>query len=105
MFVFFRLYVLRTDCLTGAINRHKSGEPVRPTGPTYPPIRPRNNVYVNPNYKPISRTHKPPVPTATQVRPAPPPATIAQDKRDVIIDGVAFESSGRSLVRKDRKYL
>ena len=24
-----------------------------------------------------------------------------QDKRDVVIDGVAFESSGRSLVRKD----
>jgi len=31
--------------------------------------------------------------------------TQAHSTRDVVIDGVAFESSTRSLVRKDRKYL
>ncbi|KAI0731310.1 hypothetical protein C8Q76DRAFT_718438 [Earliella scabrosa] len=94
---------LEIERLKGAINRHKSGEPARPTAPAaVVPTRPRNNVYVNPNYKPPSKTFSPPVPPANQARPAPrPPTSIPQEKRDVLIGGVSFESSGRSLVRKD----
>ena len=96
----------RPDDFLGAINRHKSGEPARPTAPAAAvATRPRNNVYVNPNYKPPSKTFSPPVPPANQARPAPrPPTSIPQEKRDVLIGGVAFESSGRSLVRKDCKF-
>ncbi|KAL6298986.1 hypothetical protein BKA93DRAFT_743152 [Sparassis latifolia] len=86
--------------LSGAINRHKTGEQVsRP--PTYPPARPRNNVYINPNYKPPSKTSKP---ASSTVRPMYQQRSVAPStaqKRDVVISGVAFESSGRSLVRKD----
>ncbi|KAF9785077.1 hypothetical protein BJ322DRAFT_1061198 [Thelephora terrestris] len=77
--------------LSGAIDRHKSGAPYKPPS--------RTNVYVNPNYKPSSR------PNQVQPRPAPyhRPAPIKNtgEKRDVVLNGVAFQSSGRSLVRKD----
>lgn len=82
----------------GAINRHKTFEP-RPRAPAtfHPGNRPRSNVYVNPNYKPSSK------PSSIASTPRPPPAkpTDLNEKRDVVIGGVAFESSGRSLVRKD----
>ncbi|KAI0629145.1 hypothetical protein C8Q77DRAFT_1142373 [Trametes polyzona] len=95
---------LEIERLKGAINRHKSGDPVpRPIAPPANVVRPRSNVYVNPNYKPPVKTTRPPVPpTAVPPRPTPKPVpTLPQEKRDVVIDGVAFESSGRSLVRKD----
>jgi len=50
---------------------------------------------VNPNYKPTQLTRQPPQPQV--VRPAMGP----NQTREVVIGGVAFESSGRSLVRKD----
>ena len=88
----------------GVINRRKAAE----TAPAQPPApstsaRPRSNVYVNPNYKPPSKTARPPAPPP-QPRPAArPPPTLPQEKRDVVLNGVEFESSGRALVRKDRK--
>jgi len=90
--------------LTGAINKHKtSGSQGRPP-PTQPPGRPRNNVYLNPNYKPPSRT-QPQTRQATAIITRPPPSRPAPQAvavpRDIVIGGVAFESSGRSLVRKD----
>ncbi|KAI0741561.1 hypothetical protein C8Q80DRAFT_1221569 [Daedaleopsis nitida] len=93
---------LEIERLRGAITRHKTGEPVRPTGPTSTATRPRNNVYVNPNYKPPSQTFSAPTAIVTQAIPVPRASTtVPRDKHDVVIDGVAFESSGRSLVRKD----
>jgi hypothetical protein len=92
--------------LTGVINQHKN---IGPPGkhPNSQIGRPRNNVYVNPSYKP-------PIKPQPQVRQAssntlktpssrPIPLTIPST-RDVVIGGVAFESSGRSLVRKDCMY-
>ncbi|KAI0766595.1 hypothetical protein BD413DRAFT_480613 [Trametes elegans] len=93
---------LEIERLKGAINRHKTGEtaPRPPTVPTTTYTRPRSNVYVNPNYKPPAP--RPALPVVTQPRATSrPPASIPQEPRDVVIDGVAFESSGRSLVRKD----
>ncbi|KAI0350699.1 hypothetical protein OH77DRAFT_1524704 [Trametes cingulata] len=94
---------LEIERLKGAINRHKTGETTaRPAAPAASVARPRSNVYVNPNYKPPVKTARPVAPVATQPRPVPrPPTSLPQEKRDVVIGGVAFESSGRSLVRKD----
>ncbi|KLO12712.1 hypothetical protein SCHPADRAFT_829126 [Schizopora paradoxa] len=74
--------------LTGAINRHKSGPP-RPTN--------RNtNAYVNPAYKPPSR------PVNSVASSSKSQHTVNGLKlREVMLDGVAFQSSTRSLVRKD----
>ena len=67
-------------------------------GPSHTTGRPRSNVYINPNYKP-STPALPPTRPSLQTRPS---ASLGSDeKRDVVIGGVAFESSGRSLVRKD----
>ncbi|OCH87389.1 hypothetical protein OBBRIDRAFT_759865 [Obba rivulosa] len=96
---------LEIERLTGAINRHKTAPTAR--APAYPaPARPRNNVYVNPNYKPPSKSARPTPPishTPPQAPPSNPPTRppSAAERRDVVIDGVTFESSARSLVRKD----
>ncbi|KAJ8489173.1 hypothetical protein ONZ51_g3066 [Trametes cubensis] len=93
---------LQIQQLESVINRRKAAE----TAPAQPPApstsaRPRSNVYVNPNYKPPSKTARPPAPPP-QPRPAArPPPTLPQEKRDVVLNGVQFESSGRALVRKD----
>ncbi|KAH8983143.1 hypothetical protein EDB86DRAFT_2968062 [Lactarius hatsudake] len=97
--------------LTGAINRHRSTEG-RPL-PSYPTTR---NTYVNPSYKlsssktqvrpgsqtpsaaPTSNTSS--IPT---VRPQSGPGPSQSQPRDVTINGVVFETSKRSLVRKDIK--
>lgn len=76
----------------GAIDRHKSGDHKPPS---------RTNVYVNPNYKPSSRSTQVPTRPAPYHRPVPIKNT--GEKRDVVLNGVAFQSSGRSLVRKDRE--
>ncbi|EMD38925.1 hypothetical protein CERSUDRAFT_92961 [Gelatoporia subvermispora B] len=96
---------LEIERLTGAINRHKTGAPTTARAPAYT-ARPRNNVYVNPNYKPLSKSAKPTPPAPQPPAQAPPsvPPTrplSAAEKRDVVIAGVTFESSARSLVRKD----
>ncbi|KIM62655.1 hypothetical protein SCLCIDRAFT_119208 [Scleroderma citrinum Foug A] len=93
--------------LTGAINWHKSTQ--QPFGSTFGlASNHRSNTYVNPNYKPPSsyRSQAYQSSNSRYVRPPPsmkPEATTqAQPStRDVVIDGVAFESSTRSLVRKD----
>ena len=92
----------------GAINRHRSTES-RP----YPATR---TSYVNPSYKlPSSKTQVRPgsqTPTATPasststssvptVRPQSGPGPSQSQPRDVTINGVVFETSNRSLVRKD----
>ncbi|CDO75838.1 hypothetical protein BN946_scf184951.g36 [Trametes cinnabarina] len=96
---------LEIERLKGAINRHKSGEstaPPRSAGAPAVVARTRSNVYVNPNYKPPAKTVRPPVSAPIHPRPAPRlPVSLPQQKRDVVIDGIAFESSGLSLVRKD----
>ncbi|KAF9071560.1 hypothetical protein BDP27DRAFT_1418912 [Rhodocollybia butyracea] len=68
--------------LTASINMHKS------TLSTRPATGYRSNSYVNPNYKPANKYLST---TST---------TLA---KEVVLNGVAFQSSGRSLVRKDRE--
>ncbi|EIW58789.1 uncharacterized protein TRAVEDRAFT_47931 [Trametes versicolor FP-101664 SS1] len=94
---------LEIERLKGAINRAKTGGPVaRPAVPATNATRPRGNVYVNPNYKPPSQAVRPPVSAIPSSRPASRPTpSLPQETRDVVIDGIAFESSGRTLVRKD----
>ncbi|KAJ3822132.1 hypothetical protein F5880DRAFT_1720545 [Lentinula raphanica] len=81
--------------LTASINMHKSNST------TQPAIGYRKNTYVNPNYK-LSNKYARPAPSAA-VPPSVstrPPASSSEIK-DVVINGIAFQSSGRSLVRKD----
>ncbi|KAG1811514.1 uncharacterized protein BJ212DRAFT_1277764 [Suillus subaureus] len=86
--------------LTGAINQHKSTQ--QSVGSF---SASRSNAYFNPKYRPLasyrpSEYQKPAIkfnPPST--RPPRPPQ--ASSTRDVVIDGVTFESSTRSLVRKD----
>ena len=85
---------LLDEIVSGAIDRHKSGASYKPPS--------RTNVYVNPNYKPPPRSTQVPPRPAPYHRPAPIKNT--GEKRDVVLNGVAFQSSGRSLVRKDREY-
>ncbi|THH21184.1 hypothetical protein EUX98_g8431 [Antrodiella citrinella] len=94
--------------LTGAINRHKSDDPKPPRAQNLPiagASKPRSNVYVNPNYKPPSTSTSKSsflAPATTALRPLTPPVVPPSTvKREVVIGGVAFQSSGRSLVRKD----
>ena len=90
----------------------------------------RSNVYVNPNYKPANKYTRPGTASKTDITtdsfgvgqsstsstsyvgvspaPAPGPGTVittsvGAQKKEVVLGGVAFESSGRSLVRKDRE--
>jgi hypothetical protein len=77
----------------GAIDKHKSETSHKPPS--------RTNVYVNPSYKPPSRSNQVPPRPAPYHRPAPIKNT--GEKRDVVLNGVAFQSSARSLVRKDRE--
>ncbi len=90
--------------MIGAINRQKIHTPgYNPRQTTfYPGGRPRNNVYVNPDYKPPLRAVAP-IPPAPRPPIPRPLSTHPDEKRDVVINGIAFETSGRSLVRKDCK--
>ena len=86
----------------------------------------RSNVYVNPNYKPANKYIRPVATSKTDtatdsfgvdqsstsstsytgVSSAPGiviPTSVDVQKREIVLGGVAFESSGRSLVRKDRE--
>ncbi|KAF9047160.1 hypothetical protein BDZ89DRAFT_1007317 [Hymenopellis radicata] len=58
----------------------------------------RKNNYYNPNYKPRNTYVRPAAPAAPPPRPS---ASSSQQMKEVVLNGVAFESSGRSLVRKD----
>lgn len=94
----------------GAINRHRSGQ-----GQVRPPPSATRTTYINPSYKaPSSRAYIRPENQAasaapstssrpsTTVRPPSGPGPSISQPHDVTIDGVVFESSKRSLVRKDR---
>ncbi|EJD07700.1 uncharacterized protein FOMMEDRAFT_150244 [Fomitiporia mediterranea MF3/22] len=79
--------------LSGAIQRHKTGNPSASSS--------RGNAYVNPNYKPPSRsafTFRPNFASQNSTAPA---TQVPVQPREVLINGVAFQSSNRSLVRKD----
>ncbi|KAL4066016.1 hypothetical protein J3A83DRAFT_343835 [Scleroderma citrinum] len=86
--------------LTGAINSHKSAQQAfGPAGYR------KSSTYVNPNYKPPSTYKSQSYQSSTSRYVRPPPTmkseTTTQASRDVVIDGITFESSSRSLVRKD----
>lgn len=75
----------------------------------YPRINSRNNTYINPNYRPANKYIRPDnnivqhqLPLSEFQSQVKPPST---QVKDVVINGVAFESSRRSLVRKDCEYL
>ncbi|KAI0289611.1 hypothetical protein BC826DRAFT_970906 [Russula brevipes] len=88
--------MLLTFQVLGAINRHRSGE-----GHARPPPSKTRTTYVNPSYKPpSSKTHVRPEYQASSANPAP-SSRPSTTPHDVTIDGVVFESSKRSLVRKD----
>ncbi|KAG7444879.1 uncharacterized protein BT62DRAFT_969988 [Guyanagaster necrorhizus] len=78
--------------LTATINSHKatSSDPSRSQ---------RSNTYVNPNYKPVYKARN------TYIRPAILPSDSRPSQlhqvKEVVLNGVAFQSSSRSLVRKD----
>ncbi|KAH7885859.1 hypothetical protein F5I97DRAFT_1876017 [Phlebopus sp. FC_14] len=91
--------------LTGAINRHKSTQQSYGAVPGTSSYR-RTNRYVNPNYKPttfMSQACQIPSTRYSSTAPARSSTTtqVTDPTRDVVIDGVTFESSSRSLVRKD----
>ena len=87
----------------------------------------RSNKYVNPNYQPPNKYVRPDVNTGSVIASTPsaaaaiveagsesgilvpqisqPPPVIPGQKKEVVLGGVAFESSGRSLVRKDCELL
>ncbi|KAF9561213.1 hypothetical protein CPC08DRAFT_439709 [Agrocybe pediades] len=113
--------------LTATINRHKASQTKKSwhTGSNYYAPYPqggRSNTYVNPNYKPANKyirpglnvagPSKPPstatastsVPSANAAAPmqdTTPTPQVSGQKKEVVLGGVAFESSRRSLVRKD----
>ncbi|KAG6840667.1 hypothetical protein C0991_005215 [Blastosporella zonata] len=90
--------------LTATINQRKSLISGQNSGP--PRTNSRNNTYVNPNYKPANKYIRPNQnvvqrPTVQPPPPRPPVKPPTTEVKDVVINGIAFESSGRSLVRKD----
>jgi hypothetical protein len=107
-FFFCRCWCSFLIKVLGAINRHRSGE-----GQARPPHSTTRTTYVNPSYKPPSKAYVRPEYQAsgvntttssrssTTVRPPSGPGPSQSSPHDVTIDGVVFESSKRSLVRKD----
>ncbi|KAF8159511.1 hypothetical protein B0H34DRAFT_655761 [Crassisporium funariophilum] len=107
--------------LTATINQHKQYNKNESWntggyGSSYPTYqrggRGRGNAYVNSNYKPANKyirpglnvTSVPTVATAASTPGAGPSsvsASLGAQKKEVVLGGVAFESSARSLVRKD----
>ncbi|KAG6335734.1 hypothetical protein ID866_3358 [Astraeus odoratus] len=85
----------------GAINRHKSSQqPYASSSTSYR----KSNTYINPNYKPpATQSHQKTASKHVRIPSTIPPTATAPtpSTRDVVIDGVTFESSSRCLVRKD----
>ncbi|KAG7094077.1 hypothetical protein E1B28_007697 [Marasmius oreades] len=82
--------------LTATINKHKSSVSTQPTANPY-----RKNTYINPNLNP-NNTYTRPTPGPSKLTSAysqPPP--FSTKPKEVVLNGVAFSSSRRSLVRKD----
>lgn len=65
------------------------------------PAQRRGNTYVNPSYRPPPPKATHTGPTSRTPTPQARPSSSAQPK-EVVLNGVAFQSSSRSLVRKDR---
>ncbi|KAF7356323.1 Zinc finger CCCH domain-containing protein 3 [Mycena venus] len=92
--------------LTASISQHKSKSA---STPRYPPTAttswpPRSSTYVNPNYKPPTNKYIRPTPASRPPVSRPPSTTnvgSTSQVKEVVLNGVAFESSNRSLVRKD----
>lgn len=57
---------------------------------------------MNPNYRPSNKYIRPGLNSNAQTLPSQ-SLSASSSVKDVVLNGVAFESSGRSLVRKDRK--
>ena len=77
------------NCCLGAIDRHKTATK------STPPVRP--HTYVNPNYKPAHQTTS----QATSEKPQWAPSdNTSKESKDIVIGGVAFESSKNKLTRK-----
>ncbi|KAI0272600.1 hypothetical protein BC834DRAFT_857499 [Gloeopeniophorella convolvens] len=98
--------------LTGAINRHRNGEiQARPqtssrttyVNPSYKTSSTKG--YVRPGYQSVNTTSTTSPSSSATVRPppGPGPGPSHSQPRDVTIGGVKFESSRRTLVRKDIK--
>lgn len=111
-----------TSLNPASISQHKSktatANPTTARYPSYPPPStstswpPRSSTYINPNYKhqpnkyirPTSTTAPPSVPAAAaSARPPLSTSSSSGGVKEVVLNGVAFESSTRSLVRKDRE--
>lgn len=107
-------HLLKT--LQATINQHKSRH-LNPSTTEIPPHRNNatRNTYINPSYKPANKYIRPGLSIAPQKVTAPqtiakplstgPLPTAPTEVKEVVLGGVAFESSGRSLVRKDRESL
>ncbi|KAJ7509823.1 hypothetical protein B0H11DRAFT_1961182 [Mycena galericulata] len=74
--------------LTASISQHKSANSTRQP--------PRSSTYINPSYRPPTNKYIRPAKSAVPKPPAP-----STQIKEVVLNGVAFESSKRSLVRKD----
>ncbi|KAJ3721330.1 hypothetical protein DFJ43DRAFT_1042359 [Lentinula guzmanii] len=81
--------------LTASINLHKSNTS------THPATGFRKNTYVNPNYKFTNKYIRPTTSTTEPSRSSIQPPTSSAEVKEVVLNGIAFQSSGRSLVRKD----
>lgn len=96
------VHTIRILTTAGAINRHKSLS----QGASSSSHNSRNSKYVNPNYakSQSDNTLKPPNATNFTASKTRARASIKSNiPEDVVIGGVTFQSSGRSLVRKDRE--
>ncbi|EDR14011.1 uncharacterized protein LACBIDRAFT_305355 [Laccaria bicolor S238N-H82] len=93
--------------LTATISQHKLGYVSKG-----PPHTGRSNVYINPNYKTAPNKYvRPGLQTTTSVSststrvstpvPMASASTSSTQTKEVVLGGVAFEASARSLVRKD----
>ncbi|KAJ3787610.1 hypothetical protein GGU10DRAFT_348478 [Lentinula aff. detonsa] len=81
--------------LTASINLHKSNTS------THPATGFRKNTYVNPNYKFTNKYIRPTTSTTEPSRSSIQPPTSSAEVKEVVLNGIALQSSGRSLVRKD----
>ncbi|KAJ7022126.1 hypothetical protein C8F04DRAFT_1139078 [Mycena alexandri] len=84
--------------LTASISQHKS-KSATANSTRYQP--PRSSTYINPNYKPPANKYIRPPPSKPPPQSRPPTASSSTQVKEVVLNGVAFESSNRSLVRKD----
>ncbi|KAL4266633.1 C3H1-type domain-containing protein [Pleurotus pulmonarius] len=82
--------------LTASINYHKAGQPSAPSSTAYS----RTNAYVNPRYQgpPATKYIRPTYPVPRPISSSTLP--VSNQPKEVVLGGVAFKSSGRSLVRK-----